>query len=44
MEELDAGSSPEGDGQWLNICMEIIDEWSPIGAGAWADILSYLHL
>ena len=26
-EELAAGSSPESGGQWLNIQMEISDEW-----------------
>jgi len=30
-------------GQWLNVWMEINDEWYPSGVGAGTDILKYLH-
>ncbi|GAB0203434.1 cAMP-dependent protein kinase inhibitor alpha [Grus japonensis] len=30
-EELVGWSHPEGSGQWLNVWMEISDEWSPSG-------------
>jgi len=33
-EELAVGSSPEDDGQWLNVWMENGDEWCTLGVGA----------
>jgi len=27
--------SPESDGQWFNIQMEISDEWCPTGGSVW---------
>jgi len=38
-EELAAGSCPESGGQWLNVWMEIGDEWCPTGVGARTDTL-----
>ena len=32
--ELDAGLSPESTGQWLDVQMEISDEWYPTAIGA----------
>ena len=33
-EELAEGLSSEGGSQWLNVWMEISDEWCPPGVGA----------
>ena len=38
-EELAAGSSLESGSQWLNVWMEISDEWCPPGIGAGASTL-----
>ena len=38
-EELSAGLSPVNGGQWLNVWIEIGDEWSPAGVDAGANTL-----
>jgi len=38
-EELATGLNPESVGQWLNVCMEISDEWCPTAVSDMTDTL-----